>query len=131
MRKPVQIAISDDMNFEAITDCVVLCDDGSMWITNYSHIKNKSAEWTRLPDIPQDNPERDLQSNAPHSLRFLRTEYRWGLEGHQSGWHLSVGDVGALLDVVTAAQRVVVRHDAGERPINVEELRLKLSVLEQ
>ena len=123
MRKPVQVTATNNGNF--LYFCVV-CDDGSIW-TSITGQKG----WTRLPYIPQDEPERDLQSNAPHSLRFLRTEYRWGLEGHQSGWHLSVGDVGALLDVVTAAQRVVARHDAGERPINVEELRLKLSALEQ
>lgn len=118
MRKPISVALCE-------SGAMAVCDDGSIWGYDEDHT------WTRLSDIPQDKPERDLQSNAPHSLRFLRTEYRWGLEGHQSGWHLSVGDVGALLDVVTAAQRVVARHDAGERPINVEELRLKLSALEQ
>ena len=52
MRKP--IATSGDKN-------MVICDDRSIWGLIYKWdegIKDDCYEWTRLPDIPQEDKEK-------------------------------------------------------------------------
>lgn len=132
MRKPVQIATGttgvpygDDGRGVDINHTIyVLCDDGSVW-----ELGKKC--WQRLPNIPQDKPEQIVPPGTPHSLRFLRTEHQWGVEEHDEGYHMSVADIGALLDVVYAAKRVFASLGSGEQSVAVENLRRKLAVLEQ
>ena len=122
MRKPVQVAISDDMNFEAITDCVVLCDDGSMWITNYSHIKNKSAEWTRLPDIPQQDEPKSKPVTSPDVVAALRELAK--AEGDYRNRYTSADYSGRITFLMfdkmrragDAAREVLKRIDGQEEP---------------
>ena len=105
MRKVIQIITgvtgSPYMNGTKVEHSIyALCDDGTMW-------KHVGDNWYRLHDIPQDEPEQE----------------------HQSYVRMSAGEVGTLLNIAAAAHRVVKRHDAGERPVNVENLRAKLSAL--
>ena len=111
MRKPVQIVTGaigepygDEKNGTEVIGHTIyaLCDDGSIW-------RLYNDGWSHLDDIPQDEPEQERQS-------YVR---------------MSAGEVGVLLNIAVAAHRVVKRHDAGERPVNVESLRAKLSALGQ
>lgn len=58
MRKIIQI--STDSQPETRCDSafkitVALCDDGTLWELEWKESVMKEV-WTRLPDIPQDNP---------------------------------------------------------------------------
>lgn len=103
MRKPVQIVATSVDHRETVA-LFALCDDGSMWV---AEANKQNEKWIRLSDIPQDEPEQERQS-------YVR---------------MSADEVGVLLNIAVAAHRVVAKYDAGERPVNVESLRARLSAL--
>lgn len=59
MRKIIQISESSSMSsnpYRHFWRLSALCDDGSIWA-----LGGISKKWTRLPDIPQDEPQTDTE----------------------------------------------------------------------
>ncbi|HDR1913033.1 TPA: hypothetical protein QB648_002334, partial [Pasteurella multocida] len=59
MRKIIQICESSATTsspYGHFWGLSALCSDGSVWV-----IDGISKEWTRLPDIPQDEPQTDTE----------------------------------------------------------------------
>ncbi|HDR1413952.1 hypothetical protein AB6W71_10970 [Pasteurella multocida] len=59
MRKIIQISESSSMSsnpYGHFWGLSALCDDGSIWA-----LDGISKEWTRLPDIPQDEQQTDTE----------------------------------------------------------------------
>lgn len=65
MRKVIQIstAMTTKSSGNVVSKVVALCDDGSIWQMESIHSYEKyGANWTRLKDIPQDNPDDKIQT---------------------------------------------------------------------
>ena len=60
MRKVIQIAVAGDGSNRP--DLIALCNDGSIWQLGY--------EWSRLPDIPRDEPA--TESEETHEQLIAR-----------------------------------------------------------
>lgn len=57
MRQIIQIAVDSQPGSESWDAWVVttaLCDDGTVWELEFNRI-SKKREWTKLPDIPQED----------------------------------------------------------------------------
>ena len=61
MRKVIQIstAMTTKSSGNVVSKVVALCDDGSIWQMEY---EKYGTNWTRLKDIPQDNPDDKIQT---------------------------------------------------------------------
>ena len=65
MRKVIQVstAIAVKPSGNVVSKVVVLCDDGSIWqMESIPSYEKYGTNWTRLKDIPQDNPDDKIQT---------------------------------------------------------------------
>lgn len=65
MRKVIQIstAMTTKPSGNVVSKVVALCDDGSIWqMERIPSYEKYGTNWTRLKDIPQDNPDDKIQT---------------------------------------------------------------------
>lgn len=65
MRKVIQIstAMTTKPSGNVVSKVVALCDDGSIWqMESVPSYEKYGTNWTRLKDIPQDNPDDKIQT---------------------------------------------------------------------
>lgn len=65
MRKVIQIstAMTTKPSGSVVSKVVALCDDGSIWqMERIPSYEKYGTNWTRLKDIPQDNPDDKIQT---------------------------------------------------------------------
>lgn len=65
MRKVIQVstAIAVKPSGNVVSEVVALCDDGSIWqMESIPSYEKYGTNWTRLKDIPQDNPDDKIQT---------------------------------------------------------------------
>lgn len=65
MRKVIQISIAmtTKPSGNVVSKVVALCDDGSIWqMERIPSYEKYGTNWTRLKDIPQDNPDDKIQT---------------------------------------------------------------------
>lgn len=65
MRKVIQVstAIAVKPSGNVVSKVVALCDDGSIWqMESIPSYEKYGTNWTRLKDIPQDNPDDKIQT---------------------------------------------------------------------